>query len=280
MGGAMARRLVASGHQVTLWNRSSSASNTLAEDLASQLVSVARKPAEAVAAADYVICSFANGEISQSVLLNQDLLRSLRPGAIVCDMGTTGVTTARSLYEQLRQHGFSFVDAPVSGSVASAAGGQLLVLASGEPVAVEAMCGIFAAFAKQVKYLGAAGNGQAMKLAVNLVVHTLNAALSEAIVFAAQSGIEPAEAYTIFQESVVGSAFVNYKREAFLSPTTPVAMSLELVNKDLGLILGSAEVLGVDVPTTQAAMKLVAAACQAGFGAADMAALSQFLRQK
>jgi len=280
MGGAMARRLVAAGHRVSLWNRTQAAADALAQELGSPLVNVMAEAAQAVDGVQYVICSFANGDVSRSVLLDPAFLLALRPDAVVCDMGTTGVAVARSLNESLQQCGFSFVDAPVSGSVATATAGQLLVLASGEQSVVDALREVFAAFAKQVSYVGAAGSGQAMKLAVNLVVHDLNAALSEALVFATRSGIEAADAYAIFQESVVGSPFVNYKREAFLNPKTPVAMSLDLVMKDLGLITESADALGVDVPTTKAVTRAVVAACGAGFGPADMAALSRFLSQE
>lgn len=62
---------------------------------------------------------------------------------------------------------------------------------------------VLAAFARKVVHLGAAGLGQVMKLAVNLVVHDLNAALSEALVLARRAGIDAPAAYDVFQESVI-----------------------------------------------------------------------------
>ena len=71
---------------------------------------------------------------------------------------------------------------------------------------------ILAAFAKRVVYVGAAGSGQAMKLAVNLVVFTLNSAVSEALTLATSAGVRPEAGYDIFQDSVIAAPFVNYKR--------------------------------------------------------------------
>ena len=115
------------------------------------------------------------------------------------------------------------------------------------------------------------------KLAVNLVVHSLNAALSEAMVLAGRAGVSPSDAYDVFQASVVAAPYVNYKREAFLNATADVAMSLDLVLKDMRLITAFADQLGVAVPTAAAVAAEVDAACIAGFGRRDMATLSRFL---
>ena len=70
----------------------------------------------------------------------------------------------------------------------------------------------------------------------------------------------------------------DYKRAAFLDASAPVAMSLDLVLKDLRLITAFAQELGVPVDVTRASLALVAEACEAGFGPQDMAALSRALR--
>lgn len=273
----MARRLVAAGHQVTVWNRGRAAADALAARTGGSPLRVAADPAGAVAAASCVICALADGDVTCSVLLDDPVLAALRDDAVVCDMGTSGVRAARVLAAALAGAGREFVDAPVSGSVATVEAGQLLVMAGGNPAAVEAVTPILSAFAKRVAYLGPAGNGQAMKLAVNTVVHDLNAALSEALALASRAGIRPADAYGVFQASVVAAPYVNYKRDAFLDAETPVAMSLGLVAKDLRLIGAFAQDLGISLPVTQAVAREVDAACAAGLEARDMASLSRFV---
>jgi 3-hydroxyisobutyrate dehydrogenase len=238
---------------------------------------VAGSAAEAVRGCEVVLSVLADGTASRAVLLDTAVLAALRPGAVVCDLGTSGVATARALAAGLGAAGVRFVDAPVSGSVPAVEAGTLLVLAAGEPGDVDLARPVLSSFARRVVHLGAAGAGQAMKLAVNLVVHDLNAALSEALVLAESSGIQRESAYDVLQDSVVGAPFVVYKRAAFLEADTPVAMSLDLVAKDLRLIAAHAQESGVDVAVTAAAATLYDAACDAGLGRLDMAALRRFL---
>jgi 3-hydroxyisobutyrate dehydrogenase-like beta-hydroxyacid dehydrogenase len=75
---------------------------------------------------------------------------------------------------------------------------------------------------------------------------------------------------------VVAAPYVKYKRPAFLDPATPVAMSLDLVRKDLRLIAELAAGVGLALTVTTAAEVVVDAACEAGHGSEDMAALSRF----
>lgn len=274
MGAAMARKLVESGHHVTVWNRSAAAAEALAADCA---VSVSATPHDAVTGADLVIAMLADGPATMSVLLDPVLLGALREGVVVCDMATSGVEAARAVDRELSASGARFVDAPVSGSVPTIAAGQLLVMASGDRDGVAVAEPILASFAKRVVYVGEAGAGQAMKLSVNLVVHTLNAAVSEALTLASSAGVTPEAAYDIFQDSVVAAPFVNYKRAAFLDATTPVAMSLALTRKDLGLITGFASEQGVPAGVAGAVLIEVTQACEAGFADQDMAALARYL---
>jgi 3-hydroxyisobutyrate dehydrogenase len=272
MGTAMAVRLSAEGHEVRGWNRSAAKGEALGA-----AVTIASTPAAAVDGCDVVIAMLANGQVTQDILLAKETLDALAPDVVVVDMGTSGVATARALDDALTARGVRFVDAPVSGSVPTVAAGQLLVMASGSAPGVDAARPVFLSMAKEVSFLGRAGNGQSMKLAVNLVVHALNSAVSEALALAVRSGIDAGEAYRVFEESVVGAPFVRYKRAAFLEPSTPVAMSLSLVLKDLTLIQDRADELGLTAEVLSAVTSEVARACDEGRGSEDMAALARVL---
>jgi 3-hydroxyisobutyrate dehydrogenase-like beta-hydroxyacid dehydrogenase len=278
MGAAMARRLVAAEHDVVVWNRTRESAEALARADPDRL-RVADSAVSAVREVDFVLCALANGDATRATVLHPDLVTALRPGARVCDMGTSGVEAALSLAAGLGGRDRAFVDAPVSGSVSTVAAGQVLVMAGGRETDIEAVSPVLQSFAKSVVRVGTAGAGQAMKLAVNLVVHDLNAALSEAMVLATRAGIDPTAAYDVFANSVVAAPYVLYKRDAFLTTGAPVAMSLELVDKDLRLINALADSLGVRASATRAVADEVAASCRAGFGSQDMASLARFLEQ-
>jgi 3-hydroxyisobutyrate dehydrogenase-like beta-hydroxyacid dehydrogenase len=279
MGAAMTRRLIAAGHNVVIWNRSRGAAEAVAQAAVGRQPLIADTPSDAVRDADVVLCSLADGDVTRATVLDPAVLAAVAPAAVLCDMGTSGVDAALALDAGLREHGLAFVDAPVSGSVATVDAGQLLVLAGGTYADIVAIRPVMGSFAKRVAHVGPVGAGQAMKLAVNLVVHDLNAALSEALLLASRAGIEPAAAYDVFQESVISAPYVGYKREAFLNSEAPVAMSLDLVEKDLRLISELADSLGVRASATRAVAAEVTASCRAGFGARDMASLMGFLEQ-
>jgi 3-hydroxyisobutyrate dehydrogenase-like beta-hydroxyacid dehydrogenase len=275
MGAAMALKLADAGHRVTVWNRTESSARALVASAGDRAMTLATTPADAVRGRDAVLSVLADGAATCQVLLDTSVLDSLSPESVVCDLATSGVAAARKLAEGLGSCGVRFVDAPVSGSVPAVQGGTLLVMAGGSVEAVKAASTVLQAFSRRIIHVGEAGAGQVMKLAVNLVVHDLNAALSEALVLAESAGISKDAAYDVLQDSVVGAPFVIYKRAAFLDPATPVAMSLDLVLKDLGLVTGLAADVGAPVTVTQAALDVVLEAGRSGYGAQDMASLSR-----
>ena len=279
MGSAMARELATAGHTIWLWNRTKEKADKVASDIASSFVIVASDVVDAIAHSEIVISIFADGKITQEVLLSDSiLLDSANPDTIFVDMGTSGFETAKILSESFSKAGLAFVDAPVSGSMATIASHQLLVMASGNADAIDRIRPVLLAFSKKVANLGAAGNGQAMKLAVNLIVHSLNAAIAEGLALATAAGIDPSAAYDIFDESVVAAPFVKYKRAAFLDSSSPIAMRMDTVVKDLGLIRALGRAKGVRLEATWTVENLYRQACAAGFASEDMASLVRFLQ--
>jgi 3-hydroxyisobutyrate dehydrogenase-like beta-hydroxyacid dehydrogenase len=280
MGAAMAKELAAAGVPLNLWNRNVVVAAELKSSLANADIFVAASAGEALRDADFAICTFTDGKVAQAVLIEDvSTLSSIKSNLVIADMGTSGVSSARALDLALTSRGIAFIDAPVSGSVATIAAHQLLVMASGKPTVIDSMRPIFAYFAKKVAVLGDAGAGQAMKLAVNLVVHSLNAAVGEALALSTAAGISPEVAYDVFEESVVAAPFVKYKRAAFLDPQAPVAMRMDTVGKDMGLILGLARELNVPLEAAEGVRNLYLHAKNGGFEARDMAAVFQYLRE-
>jgi 3-hydroxyisobutyrate dehydrogenase/2-hydroxy-3-oxopropionate reductase len=119
----------------------------------------------------------------------------------------------------------------------------------------------------------------AAKLAVNSLVHGLNVALSEALVLAEKAGLDRETAYEVFVSGVGGAPFVKYKREAYENPdSTPVAFSLDLVEKDLELITALAHRVGAPMAQAEVGLEIVRRAVAAGMGERDLSAIAVFLR--
>jgi 3-hydroxyisobutyrate dehydrogenase-like beta-hydroxyacid dehydrogenase len=275
MGAAIASKVAAGGHEVVVWNRTRARAEAVARS--GRGIVVAEEAAEAVRGAGVVLSMLAHGTATCEVLLARDVLDCLDDDddAVVVDLATSGVDAARRLAEGLSQRGVAFVDAPVSGSIPAVNGGTLLVMAGGDPAAIDRASIVLDSFAGRVIRVGDPGSGQVMKLAVNLVLHDLNAAIAEALRLAEGADISRDAAYTVLQESVVGAPYVQYKRAAFLDPSTAVAMSLKLVEKDLLLITDQARRTGEPAHVTEEVLRTVHAAVLAGMGEHDMADLSR-----
>lgn len=118
-----------------------------------------------------------------------------------------------------------------------------------------------------------------MKLVVNSLVHSLNVALSEALVLAEKAGLDREMVYDVFESGAAGAPYVKYKRAAFLQPgEVPVAFSLALVAKDQELIHDLAQQAGARMDQAEASRRLVAEALEAEMGERDICEVAEFLR--
>ena len=278
MGAAMAGRVAAAGHPLTLWNRTRATAESVAAELGG--VTIAGTAREAAAEADVVIVSLADDAAARATYHGDDgLVAGLQSGTVVADTSTVAPETIRGLDGDVRAVGADLVDTPVSGSVSSVEGGTILVMAGGDPDAVERARPVLESFAQRIILLGPLGSGSTMKLAVNAMVFGLNQTLAEALVLAEKAGVDRELAYEVFANSAVAAPFVGYKRAAYLHPeSAPVAFALELVAKDLDLAAALAGGVGAPIPQLETNRRVVGDAIGAGLGDADLSAIACHLR--
>ena len=277
MGAAMVRTLRRSGFDVVVFNRSAEPVKVLVDEVGA---TAADTPREAAAAADVVISSLADDAAVVAVYSGSDgAAAGLTEGAVVLEMSTIDPSTVAEIAPAIDAAGATLIDAPVSGSVPLVDQGALTVMAGGSGEALEKAGPVLEALAAKVYEVGDLGSGATMKLAVNAVVHAINVAVSEALVLAEKAGVERAVAYEVFANSAAGSPFIHYKQGAFLSPDeAPVAFSLDLVAKDLDLILALADRVGVEMEQSAANRSVAGKAIAAGLGNDDMSVVAGFLR--
>ena len=277
MGAAMVGRLSRQGFDVTVYNRTIETAERAIRGTGALMVST---PAEAVGTADVVISSLADDAAVLDVFVGSgEAVASLKPGTVVLEMSTIDPLTVAALAEAVGATGAQLVDAPVSGSVPLVEQGSLTVMAGGEAESVARARPVLDALAAKVFHVGPSGSGATMKLAVNAIVHATNLAVSEALVLAERSGVDRSAAYEVFAGSAVASPFITYKRGAFEDPeASPVAFSLDLVVKDLDLILELADRTHVPMAQANATRNVSRDAVSAGHGAADMSVLARYLR--
>jgi 3-hydroxyisobutyrate dehydrogenase-like beta-hydroxyacid dehydrogenase len=277
MGTPMAEQLIGAGFELTVYNRTASVADAFARSTGAHVVTSPRQLAER---SDVVVLMLADGNAVLSLLDGEaGLLAGISADDVVVDMGTSGVDHTATARERLAAAGAHLVEAPVSGSVASAESRKLLIMAAGEPEAVDVALPVLRGIADNVMPIGGPGTGAAMKLAVNDVLFAINQAIAEALVLAERAGIERSVAYDVFASSAVAAPVVHYRRHVFEHPeSAPVTFPIDLVIKDLELVQALASRVHAAMPQAAANLASMRAASEAGLGAADMGQLAVHLR--
>ncbi len=127
-------------------------------------------------------------------------------------MSTVLPDTIRAVAPGRPGRGAGILDAPVSGSVASALAGELTIMVGGDAADLERARPVLERLAEAGLPPRRSGPGAAMKLAVNTLIFGLNGAVAEGLVLAERSGIDRALAYDVLAASAAGAPFVGYKR--------------------------------------------------------------------
>ena len=278
MGSAMARALARAGFDLRVHNRTRDRATALATQLGCR---VAETPAEA-AKADIVISMLADDKAVRATYEGPDgLLAGAHPGGVLVDMSTVRPDVIASLEPAARTAGSGILDAPVSGSVQLAEAAALTLMVGGETADLERARPVLEAVSRTIFHMGPLGTGAAMKLAVNTVIFGLNGALAEGLVLAEAACIDRALGYDVIAAGAAGAPYVGYKRAAFVDPeSAPVAFSLELTDKDLGLITDYAAALGVELTQTAVNRALVRASSTGVRGSSDFATVAAELRAR
>ena len=276
MAGAMVGTLRRAGSDVTVWNRTRERAETVAEAHGAKTASTT---AEAVAGADVVLSSLADDEAVLATYLETGAASAFGPEHVVLEMSTIAPETARRVGEAVARTGAAFLDAPVSGSVPTVEKGELTIMVGGDAAALERARPVLDALAARVFHVGALGAGATVKLAVNALVHAIDVGLSEALVLAEKAGVDRSAAYDVFAAGAAAAPFVLYKRPAFEDPdNAQLTFTLDLMAKDLELILSLAHEVGAPMEQAQRNRELVERAIADGFSGRDLSAIAEYFR--
>lgn len=279
MGAAMAKRLAENGFEVVVHNRTRAKAEAVADRIGAQVTDTA---AEAAAAGEMVVSSLTDdAAVVDTYRKPGGLVEGLRRGTVVIETSTVDPRTVESLENEVAARGATLLDAPVSGSVPAVETGTLTFMVGGEPAALEKARPVLEVLGAKIFHVGRVGAGATVKLAVNSIVHALNVALAEALVLAERAGVDRKKAYEVFASSAAAAPFVHYKRAAFEDPENAgVAFSLDLVAKDLDLIVGLARRVGAEMTQAETTRRVAGQAIEAGYGQSDMSAVASYLRSK
>src|SRR5215469_2634617 len=189
MGAPMAQRLIAAGHELSVWNRTEGKTDPLAREGAI----VAGTPAEAELGADAVITMLFDDHAHEEVLFGSNgLMDALTPSTLHISCSTISVALSERLTREHARRGIPFIAAPVFGRPNVAEAGKLWIVAGGAADLVERARPILEPLSRGMTVVGSEPwQAHAVKLGGNFLISAMLQSLGEAFVFAESQGIEP-----------------------------------------------------------------------------------------
>lgn len=187
MGRPMTLRLLAAGHEVSVWNRSRDKLAPVVDKGATAVDS----PAAVARAADIIMMCVTDQKVAEEVLFGANgIVEGGANGKLVVDFSSIAPDSARAFAQRLSGKGMGLVDAPVSGGVPGAEKGTLAIMAGGRAEDIERVRPIVMHMAQRFTRMGDSGAGQATKLCNQVIVGSLLPVIAEAIRLAEAAGVD------------------------------------------------------------------------------------------
>ena len=263
MGSPMSSRLLHDGRRVCVFDREEGAIVAL-EKIGAQRAASA---AAVASVAETVFLSLPNPEIVHNVALGRDGVIEGTAVKRVVDLSTIGPRTAGIVARGLAERGITYVDAPVSGGIAGARNGTLVVMVSCPKPVFAALEPVLKTFGKVFHVGETAGQAQTLKLANNLLAAAAIAVSSEAMVMGVKAGLDPKMMLDVINAgSGRNSATQDKFPRAVLPGTFDFGFATGLSYKDVRLCVDEAEALGVPM-IVGAAVREMLAVTNAMYGA-------------
>jgi len=279
MGGGMAPNLAKAGHEVRAFDLVPEAVQHATEGGCT----AAGSAAEAVKDADVVITMLPAAQHVKAVFEN-DVAPNATQGALLIDCSTIDVASARSVGEAMIAQGFEFVDAPVSGGIAAAAGGTLTFMVGGTDAAFAKAQSFLEPMAKAVIHAGELGAGQAAKICNNMILGATMAATCEAFALAKKLGLDLQTFFDISSKASGQSwSMTSYCPVPGVGPETPADHDYEggfaaaLMLKDLKLAMDAAKSAGAYTPMGGEAEELYQRFVDRGGGSKDFSGIIKMI---
>jgi len=263
MGGAMAGRLLAVGHTLFLYNRTSAK----CQALAAQGGMVCESPADVAERSEVVFINVPDTPDVAKVLFDSDgIIDGAEPGLVVIDNSTISPAATRRFAGRLKEMDADYLDAPVSGGDVGARQGTLAIMVGGELAVFERCMPLLKVLGARVELVGPVGAGQTCK-AINQLfcaIHML--ACCEGIALAKKAALDPAVMVDIVSSGAGGSwALKNLGPKIIAGDMAPGFM-IDLLSKDLRYTMELASEGGQPLLGTSLVQQLFQEARQSGLG--------------
>jgi len=247
MGRGMVDNLMKAGFDVTVWNRTDSRMAPFVERGAS----AGSSPKAVAEACDITIICVSDTPDVEAVILGEDgVIHGASAGDLVIDMSTINPVNTVEIAEQLKAKAVSTLDAPISGGSDGAANGTRRIMIGGDEADVARANPYFEAMGSTITHVGEQGAGQTVKLANQILCVVNMLAASEALLFAQAGGVNLEKMLAAVTGGAAGSWMLANRGPQVISDYWEPGFSIDLQQKDLRLVLGAADKMGVPVIAT------------------------------
>jgi 3-hydroxyisobutyrate dehydrogenase-like beta-hydroxyacid dehydrogenase len=274
MGAPIARNLLKGGHSVTVFARRQDAMVPLIRAGADG----AGTPADVAAKSDVIITMVTDTSAVEEVAIGpRGIIEGSKPGTIVVDHSTIDPDGARRVASILKTRGIEMIDAPVSGGAAVAEAGGLTIMAGGDESVFARVLPILECYGKTIVHIGPNGAGQVAKACNQIctIVNMLGAA--EAMLMAERAGIDPAKARDVLMTGFGASRMLEMQAPKMIARDFDGKVESRLHHKDIQIVLALAQKLGIELPASAAAEKVLTELQDRGGAKSDTAAIFSVL---
>ncbi len=263
MGRGMAANLLKAGYAVRVWNRTPSRMTPLLELGAT----AGHSPADVAAHSDITfICVSDTPDVQAVVLGEEGVIHGAQPGALVVDHSTISPAATREMAASLAEKGIHMLDAPVSGGSEGAANGTLSIMVGGEAGQFARALPAMQVMGKTITHVGGHGAGQMAKLVNQILVVVTMQAVGEALLFAQAGGLALDKTLTAVAGGAAGSWMLSNRGPQVIARDWRPGFTIDLQQKDLRLVLETADQLGVPLPGTALVFQFYRSLQQQGLG--------------
>ncbi|MGI8516862.1 MAG: NAD(P)-dependent oxidoreductase [Acidimicrobiia bacterium] len=267
MGSGMVGNLIKAGHAPTVWNRTPGKSPDGANEVP-DLETLAEK-------SDLLfICVSDTPDVVEVI---EGLRPHLQPGQLIVDHSTISPFETRRLAASLPEQ--SWLDAPVSGGSEGAARGTLSTMVGGDEADLERVRPYLSAYSTSITHLGLVGNGQMAKLVNQILVVGNQMAASEALLFAEAAGLDLPATLEAIKVGAAGSWMLTNRGPQMIANDWRPGFTIDLQQKDLRLVLHTADALGTPLPATSLIFQMYRVLQASGHGQEGNHALIKALKQ-
>ncbi len=263
MGRSMAGHVLAAGHPLCVYNRS----RDKAADLVARGARWCDSPGEVAAASDIVITMVGYpADVEQIYLGEGGIVERAAAGTLLVDMTTSSPSLARRIAEAARARGCAALDAPVSGGDVGAREARLSIMVGGEAADLERAMPVLELMGTSIVLQGGPGTGQHTKMCNQIVIASTIVGVTEGLAYARSAGLDPATVLQAIGGGAASGFQLNVLGPRIIAGDFAPGFFIEHFLKDLGIALGEAAQMGLELPGLALARGLYEQMAARGFG--------------